>query len=161
MDKQDNFNAIKRFYLDIDFNLLLNETKVIEENNERIAIVGVENWGQQPGQHYGDLKKALTGLEPNLFKILLSHDPSQWDEEVTDKTNIALTLSGHTHGMQAAFQFKNLQWSPIKYKYKRWAGLYNYKKQFLYVNRGLGWLGFPARIGMRPEITVIQLQTAS
>jgi len=158
-EKQENFDAIKTFYKDIDFNLLLNQSDIITINNENIAIIGVENWGNPPFKQYGDLKKAITKVEAIPFKILLSHDPSHWTEEVVDETNIALTLSGHTHGMQAAFQYKNLQWSPIKFKYKHWAGLYNNKDQYLHVNRGLGWLGFPGRLGMRPEITLIELKT--
>jgi len=156
-EKQENFKAIKDFYKDNDFNLLLNESNIIEKNNAKIAIVGVENWGKPPFKQYGDLQQAIKKGEAIPFKILLSHDPSHWTEEVVDKTNIALTLSGHTHGMQAAFQYKQLQWSPIKYKYKYWAGLYNHKSQYLHVNRGLGWLGFPGRLGMRPEISLIEL----
>ncbi|MEZ4781342.1 MAG: metallophosphoesterase [Flavobacteriaceae bacterium] len=157
-EKQENFNAIKDFYKENNFNLLLNQSDVIEKNNENIAIIGVENWGKPPFKQYGDLQKAIENVETIPFKILLSHDPSHWTEEVVGKTNIALTLSGHTHGMQAAFKYKNLQWSPIKYKYKHWAGLYNEKNQYLHVNRGLGWLGFPGRLGMRPEITLIELK---
>ena len=104
------------------------------------------------------MQKAIETIKTIPFKILLSHDPTHWTEEVIDKTDITLTLSGHTHGMQAAFQYKNLQWSPIKYKFKHWAGLYKHNQQYLYVNRGLGWLGFPARIGMRPEITLLELK---
>ena len=157
--KQDNFDAIKQFYVDISFKLLLNESEIILKNTEQIAIIGIENWGKPPFKQYGDLQKALESIKTIPFKILLSHDPTHWTEEVIYKTNIALTLSGHTHGMQAAFQYKNLQWSTIKYKFKHWAGLYKHNQQYLYVNRGLGWLGFPARIGMRPEITLIELKT--
>ena len=158
-DKKENFKGIKKFISDINFTLLLNEALIVEENQEKIAIIGVENWGKPPFKKYGDLKKAMKQVSDIPFKILLSHDPSHWTEEVIDKTNIALTLSGHTHGMQAGFQYKNLQWSPIKFKYKHWAGLYKHLQQHLYVNRGLGWLGFPGRIGMRPEITLIKLIT--
>ena len=157
--KQENFEAIKQFYKTIGFNLLLNEADIISENNEQIAIIGIENWGNPPFKQYGDLQKALEQVKAIPFKILLSHDPTHWTEEVIDKTDITLTLAGHTHGMQAGFQYKNLQWSPIKYKFKHWAGLYKHNQQYLYVNRGLGWLGFPARIGMRPEITFIELRT--
>ncbi len=157
--KQENFEAIKQFYKSIDFKLLLNESKIISEDNDQIAIIGVENWGKLPLKQYGDLQKAIEKVKSIPFKILLSHDPTHWEEEVIDKTDISLTLAGHTHGMQAAFQYKNLQWSPIKYKFKHWAGLYNHNQQYLYVNRGLGWLGFPARIGMRPEITLIELRS--
>lgn len=154
--KQENFQAIKSFYKDNNFKLLLNEAEIVALEKEKIAIIGVENWGNPPFKQYGDLHKALKRAVNVPFKILLSHDPSHWPEEVIDKTNIALTLSGHTHGMQAAFKIKNKEWSPIKYKYKHWAGLYNHKQQYLYVNRGLGWLGFPGRLGMRPEITLIE-----
>jgi hypothetical protein len=157
-DKQINFEAIKTFYRENDFKLLLNESKTIEKKGEKIAIIGVENWGNPPFKQYGDLKKALKDTENVPFKILLSHDPSHWTEEVIEKTQIAITLSGHTHGMQAALKLKNKEWSPIKYKYKHWAGLYEQNKQYLYVNRGLGWLGFPGRLGMRPEITLIEFQ---
>lgn len=160
-EKQENAESIKRFYEDIGFKLLLNTSRIIKKNNSRIAIIGVENWGKPPFKQYGDLQQAMENVANIPFKILLSHDPSHWTEEVINKTNIALTFSGHTHGMQAAFQYKNLQWSPIKYKFKHWAGLYKHNRQYLYVNRGLGWLGFPARIGMRPEITLLELHTIS
>lgn len=157
--KQANFEAIQQFYKTIDFRLLLNEADLISNNIDKIAIIGIENWGKPPFKQYGDLHRALVNVKAIPFKILLSHDPTHWAEEVKDKTDITLTLAGHTHGMQAAFQYKKLQWSPIKYKFKHWAGLYKHNKQFLYVNRGLGWLGFPARIGMRPEITFLELKT--
>ncbi len=158
--KQENFQAIKGFYDKIGFKLLLNEVTVMNENNlaEQLAIIGVENWGNPPFKQYGDLQKAVEGLDSEIFKILLSHDPTHWSEEVIEKTNINLTLSGHTHGMQAALILKNKKWSPIKYKYKHWAGLYTHSNQYLYVNSGLGWLGFPGRIGMRPEITLLELK---
>ncbi len=156
--KKENFEAIKQFYKNTGFKLLLNETVIIDLAEEQLAIVGVENWGNPPFKQYGNLKKALDTIDDGLVKILLSHDPSHWSEEVVEKTNIALTLSGHTHGMQMGVSLKNKKWSPIKYKYKHWAGLYNYEKQYLYVTRGLGWLGFPGRLGMRPEITFIELK---
>ena len=156
--KQENFESIKEFYKKIDFKLLLNEADLIRNGNEKLAIIGVENWGKPPFIKYGNLQKAMEQISSEDFKILLSHDPTHWSEEVLKKTNIALTLSGHTHGMQAALILKNKKWSPIKYRYKHWAGLYHHAKQYLYVNRGLGWMGFPGRIGMRPEITLIVLQ---
>ncbi len=157
-ERRRNFADIKDFHAQIGFKLLLNEAECIENKGEKIAIVGVENWGNPPFKQYGDLQKALKGVDAIGFKILLSHDPSHWSEEVVDKTNIALTLSGHTHGMQAGINIKNREWSPIKYKYKHWAGLYRLGHQFLYVSRGLGWMGFPGRLGMRPEITLIELE---
>lgn len=156
-EKEKNFNTIKQFYKRINFKLLCNESHIIELNKNKIAIVGVENWGNPPFKQYGDLKLSLKNIQTIPFKILLSHDPTHWSEEVIDKTDIALTLSGHTHGMQMGFQYKKMKWSPIKFKYKHWGGLYKHNSQYLYVNRGLGWLGFPGRIGMRPEISNIEL----
>ncbi|GAA4280977.1 metallophosphoesterase [Gaetbulibacter aestuarii] len=156
-EKRNNLQKIKVFYDTIGFNLLLNTSDTLSYLNEKIAIVGVENWGNPPFKQYGHLDVAMDYVVNIPFKILLSHDPSHWDEEVIEKTDIALTLSGHTHGMQLGFTYKNKTWSPIKYKYKRWAGLYHHKEQYLYVNRGLGWIGFPGRLGMRPEISVLKL----
>lgn len=156
--KKENFETIKDFYNLIDFRLLLNEGVVLTKNNQDLAIVGVENWGLPPFRQDGDLEKALKDVKSIPFKILLSHDPSHWDEEVIPETDISLTLSGHTHGMQAGINLMGKQWSPIKYKYKRWAGLYRHEQQYLYVTRGLGWLGFPGRMGMRPEVTLITLK---
>lgn len=155
--KQSNFESIKFFFRKIDFKLLMNEAEIIEKEGQKIAIVGVENWGKPPFKQYGDLKKALKGVANIPFKILLSHDPSHWNEEVVGKKKIALTLSGHTHGMQAGINIKGKNWSPIQYKYEHWAGLYERFSQYLYVTRGVGWMGFPGRLGMRPEITLIEL----
>ena len=152
-EKQRNFETIKGFHSDIGFKLLLNESETFVVNGNEIAIVGVENWGKPPFKQYGDLEEALGTVEKIETRILLSHDPSHWREEVVGDSNIFLTLSGHTHGMQAGVTFGGKQWSPIKYKYREWAGLYREGDQFLYVNRGLGWMGFPGRFGMRPEIT--------
>ena len=157
IEKKENFETIKDFYTKIDFKLLLNETAIVEIGGEELTVLGVENWGSPPFKQYGKLKKTMKKTSYNSFKILLSHDPSHWKEEVVKDTNINLTFSGHTHGMQAGFILKNRKWSPIKYKYKQWAGLYQENNQYLYVNRGLGWMGFPGRIGMRPEITCIVL----
>lgn len=157
-EKVANFEAIKGFYAKTDFNLLLNSAVLLQNNTDTIAIVGVENWGNPPFKQYGNLSKALQDVMHIPTKILLSHDPTHWTEQVLDSTDIALTLSGHTHGMQAGINLGNKKWSPIQYKFKHWAGLYKVNKQYLYVNRGLGWLGFPGRIGMRPEITCIELK---
>lgn len=156
--KQANFKAITSFHYDIGFKLLRNENRIITRGGEQIAVLGVDNWGKPPFRQDGDLEKSLRDANEVGFKILLSHDPSHWTEEVIDDTDIALTLSGHTHGMQAGIRLKNRQWSPIKYKYKHWAGLYQKGRQYLYVNRGLGWMGYPGRLGMRPEITLIELE---
>ena len=114
-EKKANFNAIKTFYQNIGFTLLCNEATTVEKNGEELALIGVENWGTPPFKRYGDLEKAMKEVSAVPFKILLSHDPSHWDEEVVSHTNIALTLSGHTHGMQVGFQLMGNQWSPIKY----------------------------------------------
>lgn len=156
--KQRNLELIKYFFKKIGFKLLLNEAVVIDKENQKIAIAGVENWGHPPFKQYGDLEKTLNEVKDIPFKILLSHDPSHWKEEVIHDTDIALTLSGHTHGMQAGINLKNRQWSPIQYKYEHWSGFYQQGQQYLYVNHGLGWLGFPGRLGIRPEITFLELR---
>ena len=143
------------------FDLLLNENRIIEKDDAKIAVIGIENWGLPPFKQYGRLNDAIKGTENIHFKILLSHDPSEWDEEVKGKKDIDLTLSGHTHGMQFGFRINNIKWSPVEWKYPRWAGLYQVGSQYLYVNVGLGNIGFPGRIGIRPEITVIELHNKS
>ena len=144
---------------ELGFDLLNNENRTIEKNGEKINIVGVENWGLTPFPQVGDLDKALEGTENAPFTILLSHDPSHWDEVVLNhKRHIHLTLSGHTHGMQFGVDIPGLKWSPVQYKYPRWAGLYKEKNQCLYVNRGFGFIGFPGRVGIMPEISVFELQ---
>ncbi|MCW5518894.1 metallophosphoesterase [Aureitalea sp. L0-47] len=156
-EKAENFSLIQKFYEDTGFILLRNESCLQTEEQNSLAIVGVENWGKPPFRQYGDLSKALSGANGADFKILMSHDPTHWSEEVVYNTDIDLTLSGHTHGLQAGFRYRNRHWSPAKFKYKHWAGLYSNESQYLYVNRGLGWMGFPGRIGMRPEITLLEL----
>jgi uncharacterized protein len=155
--KKKNFEEIKDFFDRVSFRLLNNENKIFRIGHDSIAIIGVENWGSPPFSQYGDLQKALSGVKEVPFKILLSHDPSQWDEEVKEYTDIAMTFSGHTHGMQFGIETSRIKWSPIQMKYPRWGGLYKEGDQYLYVNRGLGYIGFPGRIGMPPEITVITL----
>lgn len=157
-DKKDNLTSIQYFYKKIGFKLMLNESEILTDNDEKLAIIGVENWGKPPFKQYGKLSKALKNVPEDITKILLSHDPTHWSSEVLDQTDIDLTLAGHTHGMQMGFRYKSKKWSPIKYKYKHWAGLYKEGDQYLYVTRGLGWLGFPGRLGMRPEITLLRLK---
>ena len=156
-EKEKNLTALKNFHKKIGFRLLLNESDTIRINNEEIAVVGVENWGKPPFPQHGDLLKACENVNPEHFKILLSHDPSHWDAEILTNSDIDLTFSGHTHGMQFGIERAGIKWSPIQYKYPRWGGLYREKEQYLYVNRGFGYLGFPGRIGMPPEITVVEL----
>ena len=144
------------------FHLLNNESTTIEINGESISIAGVENWGAaRYVQKYGDLDKALSDQQNESFKILMSHDPTHWDEKVINhEKKVQLTLSGHTHGMQFGIDIPWLKWSPVKYRYKRWMGLYEENGRYLYVNRGFGFLGFPGRVGIWPEITKITLNSA-
>lgn len=157
--KEENFMAIKNLYGDINFKLLLNENVKIKKGNDTIALVGVENWGKNFKQS-GDLAKASAGLTKEDFKILMSHDPSHWEYEVKDHPkHFHLTLSGHTHGMQFGIEIPGfLKWSPVQYVYKQWAGLYEKAGRYVYVNRGLGFHAYPGRVGIWPEITVIQLK---
>ncbi len=155
--KKNNMERLIALHRDIGFKLLLNESVTIERDSQQITIIGVENWGKPPFAQYGNLKKAMTGTNQQSFKILLSHDPSHWDAEVREKTNIDLTLSGHTHAMQLGIKIGRWQWSPVKWKYKRWNGMYREGNQMLYVNRGLGFIGYPGRVGMTPEISVFDL----
>jgi predicted MPP superfamily phosphohydrolase len=134
---------------------------VLERGEDKIAILGIENWGAKANfPKYGDMTLATQGLkEKNIpFKILLSHDPSHWEAEVRQQyQDIDLTLSGHTHGMQFGVDSKFFKWSPVQFVYKQWAGLYQQDKQYLYVNRGFGFIGYPGRLGILPEITLIEL----
>src|SRR5690606_27648470 len=157
--KQVNFEAIKDLHRQIDFKLLLNENVTLRKGNDSIKIVGVENWGIRFKQA-GDLAKASEGLSKDDFKILLTHDPSHWEYEVKNHPkNFHLTLSGHTHGMQFGIEIPGyLQWSPAQYIYKQWAGLYENLGRYVYVNRGFGFHAFPGRVGIWPEITVIELK---
>ncbi|CAG5086868.1 metallophosphoesterase [Parvicella tangerina] len=155
--KKDNFERLIQKHEDLGFDLLMNESRKITRGNEHINIVGIENWGLPPFPQKGDLNKALDGVDDS-FTVLLSHDPSHWDEQtLKHPKHIDLTLSGHTHGMQFGVEIPGIKWSPVKYRYPRWAGLYEEQKQHLYVNRGFGFLGLPGRVGIWPEITVIEL----
>ena len=155
-DKEKNERAIRETYTRIGFQLLNNEHDLIENGRDSLAVIGVENWGKPPFPQYGDLKKAMEGLEDHKFKILLSHDPSHWPRKVKDQSDIHLTLSGHTHAMQMGIILDGWQWSPAKYNYRYWGGMYRAGNQLLYVNKGTGYIGFPGRIGVRPEITVFE-----
>ena len=159
-EKIKNFENLKKIQQEMGFKLLLNENDSIIKGDETISIVGVENWGAGGFKKAGDLKKATSGLSSKEFKILLSHDPSHWNAEVTPSENyFPLTLSGHTHGMQFGIDIPGwIKWSPIKWRYPQFAGLYKKAKEYLYVNRGFGYLAYPGRVGMWPEITVITLK---
>lgn len=158
-EKDQNFKEIKDLYGQIGFQLLLNEHTFIQKGNDKIALVGVENWGKNFKQA-GDLEKASEGLRGNEFKILMSHDPSHWEYEVkNDDMHYHLTLSGHTHGMQFGIEIPGyFKWSLAQYVYKQWAGLYEHLGRYVYVNRGFGFHAYPGRVGIMPEITVIELK---
>ncbi len=157
--KEENFQAIKNLYGEIDFKLLLNEHTFIHKGADQIAIVGVENWGHNFKQ-VGDLNKASQNLKREDFKILMSHDPSHWDHVIQhDAKHFQLTLSGHTHGMQFGIEIPGyFKWSLAQFIYKQWAGLYENLGRYVYVNRGFGFHAYPGRVGIMPEITVIQLK---
>jgi predicted MPP superfamily phosphohydrolase len=159
VSKFQNLENLKQVHADMGWRLLMNEHVVLEKNNEKIAVLGIENWsakGRFP--KHGKMEQAYAGTEKYPFKILMSHDPSHWDAEVTQKyTDINLMLSGHTHGMQFGLELPGFKWSPVQYMYKQWAGLYEGDNQKLYVNRGFGFIGYPGRVGVLPEITVIEL----
>ncbi|PWH84181.1 phosphoesterase [Algibacter marinivivus] len=162
-EKNKNLEELKTIQKEIGFDLLLNESRYLEKNGEKIALVGVENWGAGGFKKAGDLKKAVSNIKKDDFKILLSHDPSHWEKEViSDDYKYHLTLSGHTHGMQFGIEIPGwFKWSPVKWRYKYWAGIYKEMGQYINVNRGFGYLGFPGRVGIWPEITVIELKKGS
>jgi len=157
-EEEANLELVKEKIRSCGFDLLLNEHRTLSLNGHSLEIIGVENWGKPPFPQHGDLVKALEGTDPDLVRILLSHDPSHWDLQIRGKEDIDLTLSGHTHAMQFGFELGNFRWSPSRWTYKHWAGLYRENGQYLYVNRGLGYTGFPGRVGIRPEITLLTLQ---
>jgi predicted MPP superfamily phosphohydrolase len=157
--KDENFQAIKNLYAQIGFKLMLNEHTYIQKGNDKIALIGVENWGVN-FKKAGDLNKASAEVAHEDFKILMSHDPSHWDAEIKDHPkNFHLTLSGHTHGMQFGIEIPGyFKWSLAQYIYKQWAGLYESLGRYVYVNRGFGFHAYPGRVGIMPEITVIELK---
>jgi len=155
--KRRNLQDLIRRQEAMGFRMLLNESVKIEKNGSYLALIGVENWGKPPFAQYGDFRKAHENVKDAPLKILLSHDPTHWDAEIMGKTNVDLTLSGHTHGMQFGIEIGNVKWSPAQWKYPHWAGLYRENGQYLYVNRGFGYIGYPGRVGIPPEITIIEL----
>lgn len=157
--KKANLEALKKVHGDIGWRLLMNEHVVLERGGEQIALLGIENWGAKGNfPKYGKMSKAYPGTEKYPFKILMSHDPSHWDAEVREKyPDVDLMLSGHTHGMQFGVELPWFKWSPVQYMYRQWAGLYEEGKQKLYVNRGFGFIGYPGRVGILPEITLLEL----
>jgi len=159
--KAANLETLKKHHAEMGWKLMMNEHVVFERNNEKMALIGVENWSAKARfPKHGNLVRAYAGLENQdiPLKLLMSHDPSHWDAQVRpDFPDINVTFSGHTHGMQFGLRLPWMQWSPVQYMYKEWAGLYRERQQYLYVNVGYGFLGYPGRLGINPEITVMEL----
>jgi predicted MPP superfamily phosphohydrolase len=157
-EKAANLQQLKANHWAMDYKLMLDENVTLEKGGEKISLIGVQNWGHG-FKKVGDLDKALKGVDPKSFKILLSHDPTHW-EEIAKKhpANIHLTLSGHTHGAQFGIEAAGLRWSPVQYRYPHWSGLAKYQGRYLYINRGFGFLAFSGRLGIWPEITVLTLK---
>lgn len=154
-----NLRDLKSVHKEIGFRLLLNDSVAINKNGQDIRLIGVENWGKGGFHKYGSLSKATANVTDDEFKILMSHDPSHWEAKTLEhEKHINLALAGHTHGMQFGIELFGFQWSPVKYMYPQWAGLYERNGKYLYVNRGFGFLGFKGRLGIWPEITVITLK---
>ncbi len=160
-EKAQNLETLKQRHKQFGWKLLLNEHVPLQIGKDKIAIIGIENWGARGFTKYGNLKKAHAGTEDYPVKLLLSHDPSHWEAEVLKEyPDIDAAFAGHTHGMQFGIEIPGFKWSPVQYVYKQWAGLYEQNKQYLYVNRGLGFIGYPGRVGILPEITVFELTNA-
>ena len=161
--KAENLNALKNVHAEMGWRLLLNEHEYLEKDGQRIALVGVENWGAGGFKKKGDLDLAAAGVAEEDFKILLSHDPSYWQERIkTDPKNYHLTLSGHTHGMQFGIEIPGwFKWSPVQYRYENWAGIYEEFGRYINVNRGFGFLAYPGRVGIWPEVSSIELRKGS
>jgi uncharacterized protein len=158
-EKEKNLAELFSFHKEMGFELLNNENRKLEVDGQSIVIAGVENWGLPPFPQYGDIHKTFENITEEDFVVLMSHDPSHWDAEVIPhKKHVHLTLSGHTHGMQFGVDIPGIKWSPVKYRYPRWSGLYTENNQHLYVNKGFGFIGFPGRVGMWPEITQFELR---
>lgn len=159
ISKEQNLENLKQVHSDLGWKLLMNEHVVFEKGGESIALLGIENWSNKARfPKHGRMDLAHPGTEKYPFKILMSHDPSHWDAEVKPKyPDVDLVLSGHTHGMQFGVEIPGFKWSPVQYMYKQWDGLYEDGKQKLYVNPGYGFIGYPGRVGILPEITVIEL----
>ncbi|RYY62855.1 MAG: metallophosphoesterase [Chitinophagaceae bacterium] len=158
-EKIANLARLKEVHKELGWRLLVNEHVALEKGGEKIALIGIENWSAKSNfPKYGDMAKAYAGSESYPFKILMSHDPSHWDAQVlTSYKDVDLMLAGHTHGMQFGIEVPGFKWSPVQYMYKQWAGLYEQANQKLYVNRGYGFIGYPGRVGILPEITLIEL----
>lgn len=159
VEKAQNLENLKAVHASMGWRLLMNEHVCFEKDGQQICLIGIENWSAKGNfTRYGKMAEAHKGTEPYRFKILMSHDPSHWEAEVrTQYTDVDLMLSGHTHGMQFGVEIPGFRWSPVQYMYRQWAGLYEQEHQKLYVNRGFGFIGYPGRVGILPEITLLQL----
>jgi predicted MPP superfamily phosphohydrolase len=160
--KRQNLENLKQAHSMLGWDLLMNEHRMLRQGGDQLAVIGIENWGAKANfPKYGRLAQARQGTGEAAVKLLLSHDPSHWEAQVlTDFPDIDVMFAGHTHGMQFGVEIGNVKWSPVQYMYKQWAGLYSQQDQHLYVNRGYGYLGFPGRIGILPEITIMELKKA-
>ena len=160
--KSNNLLQLIASHKEMGWDILMNEHRILQKGEDKIAVLGIENWGAKGNfPKYGKMKSAVKGLENVPVKLLLSHDPSHWDAQVIPEySDVDVMFAGHTHGFQFGIEVAGIKWSPVKYMYKQWAGLYQKGSQYLYVNRGFGYLGFPGRIGMPPEITVVELVKA-
>ena len=156
--KQQNFKDLVTAHKELGFDLLLNENRFLVQGGEKLAILGIENWGTRFSKH-GLLDKAYLGTEEAAVKLLLSHDPTHWDAQVRPKyKDIDVMFAGHTHGAQFGVNIGDFTWTPVQHVYRQWGGLYQEDSQYLYVNRGFGYLGYPGRVGMPPEITIFELK---
>lgn len=159
VEKDENFRNLVKAHHEMGFDILMNENRIIGQGGDKIAIIGVENWGAGRFKKAGKLDEAYRGSGDAAVKLLLSHDPSHWDAQVRPSfQDIDMMFAGHTHGFQFGVEIGGFKWSPSQYAYKQWAGLYREGSQYLYVNRGFGYLGYPGRIGMPPELTVFELK---
>jgi predicted MPP superfamily phosphohydrolase len=160
-EKKQNFKDLIEAHRLLGFDLLMNENRFIKVDGAKLAVLGIENWGAGRFAKYGKLDLAYAGSEEAPVKLLLSHDPSHWDAQVRKNyKDIDISFAGHTHGFQFGVEVGDFKWSPSQYAYKQWAGLYTEGNQHLYVNRGFGYLGYPGRIGMPPELTIMELKKA-
>ncbi len=159
-DKLKDIKDLHEMHGYMDWDILLNENRILKVDGEELAVLGCENWGAGRFSKYGDMGLTVRGVEDHPFKILLSHDPSHWDAQIRPNySDIDLTLAGHTHGFQFGVEFGDFKWSPAQYRYKQWSDLHMEEDQYLYVNRGYGFIGYPGRIGILPEITVLELKS--
>ncbi len=158
-EKKENLRTLMQIHKQMGWDLLMNEHRMLEQGGEKLAILGIENWGAKGNfPKYGKMAQAHKNTDEAAVKLLLSHDPSHWDAQVRKEyKDIDIMFAGHTHGMQFGIENEVIKWSPVQYMYEQWAGLYKKEEQHLYVNRGFGFIGFPGRIGMLPEVTVIEL----